>query len=151
LGLAGTLGGGFLGAWMQRQSQDRQEHRRQKDRDAEVVGTAYQLNIDAAPARLGLNRSPAELMAQMLELMLPHDASRTQLWMLAARHESEEVRELATQASEMLVASFVAGIGFVQAHHKNPDNSREAGKLAEVAFEASQQALTKLMKAIQDH
>ena len=86
----------------------------------------------------------------MQELMPRHDASRTQLWMLAARHPSKEVRELAVQASEMLIASFVAAIGFVQAHHKNPDESREAGKLAEVAFEASQQALSKLMKAIQD-
>ena len=49
IGVAGTIGGGFVGSWIQGRSQERMERQRQQERAAEVVGVAWQLHVDLTP------------------------------------------------------------------------------------------------------
>ena len=85
LGVGGTIGGGFLGAWMQRHGQELQELQRQRDFAAEVIATARQLLTDFAPHSRAGPRTDA--------MKGRIDAVSTQLYVLAVRHPSKKVRE----------------------------------------------------------
>ena len=49
LGVAGTISGGFVGAWIQQRGQQWQERQRQRDLASEVVGTLVQLHGELTP------------------------------------------------------------------------------------------------------
>jgi uncharacterized protein YcfJ len=52
LGAAAAIGGGFVGAWMQAQSQQHLEDQRRRERAAEVVASAFELYLSLIPVYL---------------------------------------------------------------------------------------------------
>jgi hypothetical protein len=114
LGVAGTISGGFVGAWIQQRGQQWQERQRQRDLASEVVGTLVQLHGELTPDQVIPKKQ--DLTSQEIRqlddeteaLEVRSRAAVAQLFALAARHPSDEVRNLALQLAEALPGALVS-------------------------------------------
>ena len=147
LGVAGTIGGGFIGAWMQDRTQRHLERERDRDRQAQFVAEAFQLHIDLAPSRFdGL--SPQELQDRINELTPRHDAILTQLWIIGV--QNPDLRMLSQQVAAALTESLEKSAGFVHARHRGmPAENEKLRKQAQVQSALTEQELAKLLAAMQ--
>jgi hypothetical protein len=97
IGLAGSIGGGFVGAMLQGRYQNRVERNRRLDRTTEIIAELDGLLMDAHPANLALLREPERVSAWMIELEGRWKTIRAQLLFLAARLDSPKTRNLAQE------------------------------------------------------
>jgi hypothetical protein len=150
IGAAAAIGGGFVGAWWQAQSQQRLEDKRRRERAAEVTASAYQLLLSLVPAKLMDSTTKENYTQVSLDLGRRHAEIRVQLWVLASSYPSKEVRRaarsvLATLNSYLHAALELVGIRL----HVFDGHEDSAGDTFNEQSRAASHALSELMKAIE--
>jgi hypothetical protein len=149
IGVAGTIGGGFVGAWIQGRHQEQMERQRQQERAAEVVGVVWQLHLDTAPDLLAIDRVEGQATEAVMELMKRHDAVHPRLTMLGAWYPSAKVRDLALEASVAMHGALDASVKYIRDYFKEPGEGASLEE-AERAYKEAQDVLVKLMLAIRE-
>ena len=148
IGVGGTIGGTFLGAWMQGRSQDRMHEQQQRERAAEVIGVALQLHLDTAPSRLKLKSDQEALLRAFDSLRERHYALRMQFLTLSAWHPSEKVKDLALEAASAMTNSLSASIDYASDFTNDSDGTKVYHEQAERAFKKVDPVLVDLTRAI---
>jgi hypothetical protein len=150
LGAAAAIGGGFVGAWMQAQSQQRLEDQRRRERAAEVAASAYQLYLSLAPASLVDSTTKENYTQVSRDLGRRHAEIHAQLWVLAASYPSKEVRRVARSVLETLNSYRHAALELVGIRlHAFDGHEDSAADTFDDNSEAASNALRQLMKAIE--
>jgi hypothetical protein len=149
--IGGLLGGGVTAgvAWQQLRADRRRNREDRQYQDAEVVAEAWQLLIDVAPERRGINISadPAVENEQWVALKERMQQVGKQLLWLAAGRPSADVRAAAGQLSSALSRAVVAS----EWHVRDVQARRDPEPSLSRAQEAHAEAMTlseRLEKAI---
>jgi hypothetical protein len=117
-----------------------------RERAAEVIGLALQLHVDTEPRRLKLMTDRVQLSNGVTNLMQRHDAMRTQLWILAAWHPSEQVRKLAIRLISAMTDCLSAAIDYAGGVEHPSDGSTIDQETAVRTYDDAELILGKLMR-----
>ena len=149
IGAAAAIAGGYTGAWLQRQHEQRRERDRRRERAAEAVGPVYLLLIDSNWQRLGLNARHETFEPTFTRLWERWDRDCGPLLVLSTGHPSRHVRQLADSLTAAMSQTLTSSTWYVHDLLGNAADIETPRREAEEDYQKARELLAELREAIQ--